>query len=62
MVSSKEYRDFVLEQFDMVPGLSDFGMSEAIPYEGGKAMYLVECVDKPELLAEIVEAVVDELK
>jgi len=23
MVSSKEYRDFVLEQFGMVPGLSD---------------------------------------
>ena len=99
MASSKEYRDFVLEQFDMVPGLSDriscrammgefvlyldgvvfggiyddrllvkkvpglsdFGMSEAIPYERGKAMWLVECVDEPELLAEIVEAVVEGL-
>lgn len=100
MASSKEYRDFVLEQFDMVPGLSDhiscrammgefvlyydgvvfggiyddrllvkkvpgfsdFGMSEAIPYEGGKAMYLVECVDEPERLGEIVEAVVEGLE
>lgn len=45
-----------------LPGLSDFGMSEAIPYEKGKVMYLVECVDEPELLAEIVEAVVEGLK
>ena len=100
MASSKEYRDFVLGQFDLVPGLtdriscrammgeyvlyldgvvfggiyddrllvkklpglSDFGMAEAIPYERGKAMWLVECVDEPELLAEIVEAVVEGLK
>ena len=100
MASSKEYRDFVLEQFDMVPGLldhiscrammgefvlyydgvvfggiyddrllvkkvsglSDFGMSETIPYEGGKPMWLVECVDEPEQLAEIVGVVVEGLK
>lgn len=100
MASSREYIDFVLKQFDMVPGLSDhiscrammgefvlyydgvvfggiyddrllvkkvpglsdFGMSEAIPYEGGKAMYLVECADEPEKLGEIVEAVVEGLK
>lgn len=96
MASSKEYRDFVLGQFDMVPGLSDriscrpmmgeyvlyldgvviggiyddrfllkkfpgleqFGMAEAIPYEGGKTMWLVECVDDAddvETLTEIIE-------
>ena len=100
MASSKEYRDFVLEQFDMVPGLSDriscrammgefvlyldgvvfggiyddrllvkklpgleqFGMSEAIPYDGGKAMWLVDEVDDAEFLAKIMEAVAEGLE
>ena len=99
MASSKEYRDFVLGQFDSLlgladriscrammgeyvlyldgvvfggiyddrllvkklPGLSDFGMSEAIPYVGGKAMWLVDEVDNVELLGEIMETVGEEI-
>ena len=97
MASSKEYRDFVLEQFSLVPGYADriscrammgefvlyldgavfggiyddrflvkklpglerFGMSEAIPYERGKAMWLVDEVDDVEFLAKIAEAVAE---
>lgn len=100
MASSKEYRDFVLEQFDMVPGLSDhiscrtmmgefvlyydgvvfggiyddrllvkklpglerLGMSEAIPYERGKAMWLVDEVDDVKRVGEIMGVVVKWLK
>lgn len=102
MASSKEYRDFVLEQFDSLPGFSDriscrammgefvlyldgvvfggiyddrflvkklpglerFGMSEAIPYERGKAMWLVDEVDDAEKLGEImgVVSVADKFK
>ncbi len=35
-------------------GLERFGMSEAIPYKGGKAMWLVDCVDDAERPEEIV--------
>ena len=35
-------------------GLEQFGMAEAIPYEGGKAMWLVDCVDNAKRLGEIV--------
>ena len=100
MASSREYRNFVLGQFDSVPGLadriscrammgeyvlyldgvvfggiyddrflvkklpglSDFGMSEAIPYERGKAMWLVDEVDDVERLGEIMRVVGDGLK
>ena len=37
-----------------VSGLEQFGMAEAIPYEGGKAMWLVDCVDNAKRLGEIV--------
>ena len=95
MASSKEYRDFVLEQFDSLPGFSDriscrammgeyalyldgvvfggiyddrllvkklpglsgFNMSEAIPYEGGKVMWMVDEVDDVEKLGEIMGVV-----
>lgn len=41
----------------IVHGFNDeFGMSEAIPYKGGKAMYLVEDVDNRERLAEMIYA------
>ena len=91
----KEYRDYVLEQLSLVPGIScrpmmgefllyadgvlfggiydnrllvkktkgnsGFGMSEALPYEGTKPMYLVDEVDNKERLKEIVEGTVNDL-
>lgn len=36
-------------------GNAEFGMSEALPYEGAKTMYLVDEVDDKERLREIVE-------
>lgn len=93
MASTKEYRDFILEQLSScgfeisarammgeyllyadgvlfggiyddrllvkkVPENSAFGMSEAIPYKGAKAMWLVEEVDDREKLVEIVKGTV----
>ncbi len=89
MASTKEYRDFVLEQLSEVPdvtcrpmmgefllysagvlfgGIYDdrllikivpeneqYKMSESIPYDGAKPMYLVEDVDDREKLADIVK-------
>lgn len=97
MASTKEYRDYTLEQLSLINNVScrsmmgefllyadgvlfggiyddrllvkivrgfndEFGMSEAIPYEGGKVMYLVEDVDDREKLAEIVEKTCEGLK
>ena len=96
MASTKEYRDYILEQLSLVPGITcrpmmgefllyadgvlfggiyddrllvkitpgngEFGMSEALPYEGAKKMYLVDEVDDRERLAEIISATVDGLK
>ena len=96
MASTKEYRDYILEQLSLVPGItcrpmmgefllyadgvlfggiyddrllvkitpsnSDFGMSEALPYEGAKKMYLVDEVDDRERLAEIIEATKNSLR
>lgn len=95
MASSKEYRDYILEQLSEVPdvtcrpmmgefllysngvlfgGIYDdrllvkkvpenaqFNMSEEIPYDGAKPMYLVEDVDDKEKAAEIITATVDGL-
>ena len=89
MASTKEYRDYILEQLSFVPGITcrpmmgefllyadgvlfggiyddrllvkktdgnaEFGMSEALPYEGVKLMYSVDEVDDKERLREIVE-------
>ena len=89
MASTKEYRDYILEQLSLVPGIScrpmmgefllyangvlfggiyddrllvkktdgnaEFGMSEALPYEGAKPMNLVDEVDDKERLKEIIE-------
>lgn len=89
MASTKEYRDYILEQLLLVPGITyrpmmgefllyadgvlfggiyddrllvkktdgnaEFGMSETLPYEGAKKMYLVDEVDDRERLREIVE-------
>lgn len=96
MASTKEYRDFILEQLSEVPdvtcrpmmgefllysagvlfgGIYDdrllvkivleneqYKMSESIPYDGSKPMYLVDDIDNKEKLAEIVEATVKGLK
>ncbi len=95
MASTKEYRDYILEQLSLVPGITcrpmmgefllyadgvlfggiyddrllvkktdgnaEFGMSEALPYEGAKPMYLVDEVDDKEKLKEIVEVTIKEL-
>ena len=96
MASTKEYRDYILEQLSLVPeitcrpmmgefllyadgvlfggiyddrllvkktdGNAEFGMNEALPYEGAKKMYLVDEVDDKERLKEIVEGTVKGLK
>lgn len=96
MASTKEYRDYILEQLSLVPGITcrpmmgefllyadgvlfggiyddrllvkrtnsnaEFGMSEALPYEGAKPMYLVDEVDDKNKLKEIVEATTESLK
>ncbi len=88
MASTKDYRDFILEQLSLLNevtcrsmmgeyllyyngllfgGLYDdrflvkivdtnskYNMTEAIPYKGAKAMYLVDDVDNQELLRDIV--------
>lgn len=43
-------------------GNAEFGMSEALPYEGAKKMYLVDEVDDKNKLKEIVEATTESLK
>ena len=97
MASSKNYRDYILEQLsEVVPNIScrpmmgefllysggilfggiyddrllvkivpkneKFQMPEAIPYPGGKPMYLVEDMDDKEKLTEIISATVESLK
>ena len=42
-------------------GNSSFGMSEALPYEGAKKMYLVDEVDNKERLKEIIEGTLTDL-
>ena len=93
MASTKEYRDYILEQLSFVPGItcrpmmgefllyadgvlfggiydnrllvkitdsnSGLGMSEVLPYEGAKKMYLVDEVDDKERLREIVEKTIN---
>ena len=45
----------------MTPRNGEFGMSEALPYEGAKKMYLVDEVDDKERLKEIVEGTMERL-
>ena len=88
MASSKDYRDYVLEQLRLLDGITcrqmmgefmlylngrifggiyddnllvkrtesnkKYGMEEVIPYPNAKPMYLVESVDNPEALRDIV--------
>ena len=96
MASTKEYRDFILEQLSEAPSITcrpmmgefllysnnvlfggiydnrllvktvpeneQYKMSESIPYDGAKPMFLVEYVDDKEKLAEIVNTTVKGLK
>lgn len=39
-----------------------FEMPDAIPYDGAKAMYLVEDVDNKDRLAEIINCTVEDLR
>ena len=88
MASTKEYRDYILEQLSGLPDITcrpmmgehllylngilfggiyddrllvkivpeneQYKMSESIPYDGAKPMYLVEDVDDKEKLSKIV--------
>ena len=46
----------------IVPENEQYKMSESIPYDGTKPMFLVEDVDDKEKLAEIVNATIKGLK
>ena len=93
MASTKEYRDYILEQLSLVPGITcrpmmgefllyadgvlfggiyddrllvkitpgngEFNMSEALPYEGTKPMYLVDEVDDRGRVKEIIEKTIN---
>ncbi len=46
----------------ITPENGEFEMSEALPYEGAKKMYLVDEVDDKDKLREIVETTAKSLK
>lgn len=88
MATTKDYRDFVLEQLSLLHNITcksmmgeyllyyngvlfggiyddrllvkfvesnkKYNMQESIPYDGAKPMYLVDDIDNPEILKEIV--------
>ncbi len=88
MATTKDYRDFILEQLNLLDNITcksmmgeyllyynnilfggiydnrllvkivdsnkKYNMQESIPYKGAKPMYLVENIDNPEYLKEIV--------
>ena len=88
MATTKDYRDFVLEQLNLLDNITcksmmgeyllyynnilfggiydnrllvkivesnkKYNMQEDIPYDGAKPMYLVDDIDNPETLKEIV--------
>ncbi len=90
MPSSKEYKEYILEQLrglrtitckpmmrafllyyndvlcggiyddrllvKIVPTNKQYGLREALPYHGAKAMYLVDCVDDIDKLSDIILA------
>ncbi len=96
MATTKEYRDFVLEQLSLLENITcrsmmgeyllysngilfggiydgrllvkiaetnkNFGMSEEIPYNGAKPMFMIEDVENKKLLKEIVFATCEGLK
>ncbi len=96
MASSKDYLEFILEQFTPELGVTarpmmgeyliyshgvyfagvfddrllvkrtigneEFGMSEELPYDGAKLMYLVDDPENRDLLKKIAEITVNDLK
>jgi len=88
MATTKDYRDFILEQLSLLDNITcksmmgeyllyynvilfggiyddrflvkkvynneKYSMSDAIPYDGAKAMYLVDSVENMEVLRDIV--------
>ena len=45
----------------MTPSLKPYGFTEEVPYSGAKLMYLIDIEDK-DLLKEVIEKVVSDLK
>ena len=96
MATTKEYKEFILEQLNILDNITcksmmgeyllyyngvlfggiyddrllvkevennkKYNMSEAIPYEGAKKMYLVDEVDNPDTLKDIVLNTYNDLK
>lgn len=96
MATTKDYKDFVLEQLGLLNGIEckpmmgeyllyyngilfggiyddrllvkvgeknqKYGMQQAIPYKGGKPMYLVDDIDNPDTLKDIVLDTCKDLK
>lgn len=88
MATTKDYKEFILEQLNILNNITckpmmgeyllyynnilfggiydnrllvkkvstntEYNMKDAIPYEGAKAMYLVEDIDNQELLKDII--------
>lgn len=96
MASSKEFRDFILEQLSELGGIECkpmmgefllyhngilfggiyddrflvkttqsnecYALEKAIPYKNGKPMYMIENIDEPQYLAEVIKATCNGLK
>lgn len=96
MASTKEFRDYILEQLSDLPGITcrpmmgefllyldgvlfggiyddrllvkivpenkEFKMSEELPYEKGKSMYLVEDIDNRDIIKEKIIKTCEGLK
>ena len=96
MASTKDFRDYILDQLRELDSISckpmmgeyllyyngilfggiyddrflvkktktnkDYNMQEAIPYDGAKAMYLIEDIDDASALKEIILSTCDGLK
>ena len=46
----------------MTKSVEKYAMSEQLPYEGAKPMYLVDCVDEQDKLCAIISEVTEDLK
>lgn len=46
----------------MTKSVEKYAMSEQLPYESAKPMYLVDCVDEPDKLCTIISEVTEDLK
>ena len=63
MASTKEYRDFILEQLSELDEVSKLMPDAAmeLPYDGAKEMILVDDVDNREFLCELVRSMWEDL-